>query len=85
MKRKMIKRPGAPREHAKVLLRVDRLKDERKTWVQIVQVVAAEGFCRADGKPYTVFKLATLYNYYKSPDRLRNVQPTHERSSRQCE
>jgi len=69
MKTKIIKTPGVSREKAKVLSRVDTLKNQRKTWVQIVKVIAEEGFSRAGGKPYTVFVLATLYGHYKSANR----------------
>jgi len=69
MKNKIIKMPGVSRENVKVLSRVDTLKNQRKTWVQIVKVIAEEGFIRAGGKPYTVFTLATFYSQYKSANR----------------
>ena len=46
--------PGVSRDNVKVLSRVDTLKNQRKTWVQIVKIVAEEGFSRAGGKPNTV-------------------------------
>lgn len=69
MKNKIIKMPGLSRENVKVLSRVDTLKNQRKTWVQIVKVVAEEGFSRAGGKPYTVFSLATFYSHCKGANR----------------
>lgn len=58
--------PVVSREKAKVLMRVDALKNQRRTWVQIVKVIADEGFRRTGGRPYTVFGLATLYSHYRS-------------------
>ena len=69
MKNKIVKMPGVSRENVKVLSRVDTLKNQHKTWVQIVKVIAQEGFSRAGGKPYAGFSLATFYSHYKSANR----------------
>ncbi len=57
------------RNNAKVLLRVDALRNQQKKWVQIVRIIAEEGYYRPGGTPYRVYNLAVLYNDYKSFNR----------------